>query len=77
MRRDKAETVEIARRFTGFDAVIEGREYDLVMPVMSGDGRFDRQGAAKVARSFVELGMLKEEPDMTPLYTEQFLPTPS
>jgi NitT/TauT family transport system substrate-binding protein len=74
MRRDRAETVRIARQFTGFDEAVEGREYDLVMPAMSDDGSFDRKGLAKVARSFVELGMLKMEPDMTPLYTERFLP---
>jgi ABC-type nitrate/sulfonate/bicarbonate transport system substrate-binding protein len=75
MRRDKPETMRIARQFTGFDDAVESREYDLVMPVLSDDGRFDRQGLARVARSFVELGMLKQEPDMTPLYTERFLPT--
>jgi len=29
-----------------------------------------------LARSFVELGTLDAEPDMSKLYTEKFLPTP-
>ena len=45
MAANKAETVRIARRVTGLDETIESREYDDVMPMMSRDLRFHRQGA--------------------------------
>ncbi len=37
-------------------------------------GRFDPQGAGRVAKSFVDLKTLPTEPDMSKLYTETFLP---
>ena len=74
MRQNKAETVAIAKRITGFDQAVEEREYDLVMPMFSVDGKFDQKGLATLRRSFVELGLLDKEPDMSTLYTERFLP---
>jgi hypothetical protein len=44
------------------------------MPYFSLNGRFDKLDLAAVARSYVELGMLDKEPDMSKLYTEQYLP---
>ena len=32
------------------------------------------KGVAAIARSYVELNLLDHEPDMSPLYTEKFLP---
>jgi len=43
------------------------------MPEFSIDGRFDEQA---LARSFVALGNLRQEPDMKALTTEAFLPKP-
>ena len=43
------------------------------MPMFSETGRFDPQATAIVAKSFVELKLLPQEPDMTKLYTERFL----
>ena len=74
MRANKKVTVEIAGQVDGVDPVSQGREYDLVMPYFSLDGRFNKLDLAAVARSYVELGMLDKEPDMTKLYTEAFLP---
>jgi NitT/TauT family transport system substrate-binding protein len=74
MRQNKDETVRIARRITGFDQPVEEREYDLVMPMFSSDGKFDSKGLATLRRSFVELGLLDKEPDMSSLYTERYLP---
>ena len=74
MRQNKAETVAIAKRITGFDQAVEEREYDLVMPMFSADGKFEQKGLATLRRSFVELGLLDKEPDMSTLYTERFLP---
>ncbi len=74
MREHKDATVEIARKITGFSPEVESREYDLLMPAFSQDGRFDSDALAALAQSFVDLKMLPEKPDMAKLYTERFLP---
>ena len=74
MRANKAESVEIARAVIGKDADITARTYDALMPMFSDSGRFDPKALATLAGSFVELGLLPEKPDMSKLYTEQFLP---
>lgn len=74
MRRDKAETVRIVRKLTGFGEAVQGREYDLLMPAFTRNGRFDPKALAVLKRSFVPLGLLDHEPDVARLYTEKFLP---
>jgi ABC-type nitrate/sulfonate/bicarbonate transport system substrate-binding protein len=74
MRKNKAETVAIAKDVIGKDAAIVGRTYDEVMPMFSDDGRFKPSALEVLAKSFVELGTLPAEPDMSKLYTEAFLP---
>ena len=74
MRANKAESVDIATAVIGKDTDITARTYDALMPMFSDDGRFDPKALATLAGSFVELGVLPEKPDMSKLYTEQFLP---
>jgi ABC-type nitrate/sulfonate/bicarbonate transport system substrate-binding protein len=74
MRQHRTETIEIARRITGFSPAVEAREYDLLMPKFSSDGKFDPAALATLAQSFVDLKTLPEKPDMSKLYTERFLP---
>jgi NitT/TauT family transport system substrate-binding protein len=74
MRGHKEETVEIARKITGFSKPVEEREYDLLMPHFSANGRFDPQALTALSRSFVDLKTLEQQPDMAKLYTEKFLP---
>jgi NitT/TauT family transport system substrate-binding protein len=74
MRQHKAETVEIARKITGFSPDVEAREYDLLMPQFSTDGKFDPAALATLAQSFVDLQTLDTKPDMSKLYTDRFLP---
>jgi NitT/TauT family transport system substrate-binding protein len=74
MRANKAESVDIAKAVIGKDTDITARTYDALMPMFSDDGRFDPKALATLAGSFVELGVLPEKPDMSKLYTEQFLP---
>jgi NitT/TauT family transport system substrate-binding protein len=74
MRKNKAETVAIAKDAIGKDADIVGRTYDEVMPMFSDDGRFKPSALKVLAKSFVELNTLPTEPDMSKLYTEAFLP---
>jgi NitT/TauT family transport system substrate-binding protein len=74
MRGHKDETVEIARKITGFSQPVEEREYDLLMPQFSTDGKFDPKALAATARSFVDLKTLDQVPDVSKLYTERYLP---
>ncbi len=74
MKSNKAETVRIVSGVLGMPAPIVGRVYDETARMITDDGRFDRKGLAVLSRSFVEMNMLPAEPDMTKLYTEEFLP---
>jgi ABC-type nitrate/sulfonate/bicarbonate transport system substrate-binding protein len=74
MRANRTESIAIARGVTGFDDNVESREFDLVMPMFSADGKFEAAGLKVIQESFVELGLLQTAPDMSKLYTEAFLP---
>jgi ABC-type nitrate/sulfonate/bicarbonate transport system substrate-binding protein len=74
MRKNRAETVAIASEVTNKDAEITSRVYDELMPMFSDDGRFTRSALVTLAKSYVELQLLPQEPDMKALYTEAFLP---
>jgi ABC-type nitrate/sulfonate/bicarbonate transport system substrate-binding protein len=74
MRKDKANSVEIAAQVMGTDAATAEKIYDELMPMFSDTGRFDPKALAVLRRSFVEMKTLPEEPDMSKLYTEAFLP---
>ncbi len=74
MRANKAATVEIAKQVLGKDEEIISRTYDELMPMFSDTGKFDPKALAVLAKSYVDLGVLPKEPDMSKLYTEAFLP---
>jgi NitT/TauT family transport system substrate-binding protein len=74
MRAHRAETVVVMGRVTGEGETIAGREYDLEMPMFSADGHFEPAAIAKLAASFVELKMIDHPVDLSPYYTEKFLP---
>jgi ABC-type nitrate/sulfonate/bicarbonate transport system substrate-binding protein len=74
MRKNKAETVAIAKEVTGKDEDIVARSYDALMPMFSDDGKFNPAALATLAKSYVELQLLPQEPDPKQLYTEAFLP---
>jgi NitT/TauT family transport system substrate-binding protein len=74
MRKNKAETVAIAKEVISKDEAITGRNYDELMPMFSDDGKFNPKALATLAESYVELKVLPAEPDMSKLYTEAFLP---
>src|SRR4051812_1463661 len=76
MRRDKQKSVEIAADVMGTDAPTAASIYDELMPMFSDTGRFNPKALAVLRRSFVEMKTLTEEPDMSRLYTEAFLPKP-
>jgi len=74
MEKNKPVAVKIGAQVGRVSEAIESKVYDEVMPTFSRDGKFNPKALAVLARSFVELGTLPAEPDMSKLLTEKFLP---
>ena len=74
MASHKDETVRVAAPSMGVSPAIAAKAYDELMPTFSRDGRFDPEALKILARSYVEMGLLPQEPDMQSLITEKFLP---
>jgi ABC-type nitrate/sulfonate/bicarbonate transport system substrate-binding protein len=74
MRKNKAETVAIAKDVINKDAEITAETYDALMPMFSDAGHFDQKALGVLAKSYVELKLLDSEPDPKRLYTEALLP---
>lgn len=74
MHQNKAETVKIDMAADNItDPDIANKTYDLVMPMFSRDGHFDPAALKVASQAMVELGLLDKEPDLKPLYTDEFL----
>jgi NitT/TauT family transport system substrate-binding protein len=76
MRGHKEQTVALAAKVMGVSDKLASETYDAVMPVLSTNGCFDPKALAVLRRSYIEMGMLTTEPDMSKLYTEKYLPAP-
>src|SRR6201999_447445 len=74
MRKNKAETVAIAKDVINKDAEITAETYDGLMPMFSYTEHFDQKALSVLAKSYVELKLLDTEPDPKQLYTEALLP---
>jgi len=74
MRANKGKTVETAMAVLDLNRPIAERSYDTLMPMFSDDGRFNAKALAVLSRSYVDLKFLPAQPDMSKLYTEEFLP---
>jgi NitT/TauT family transport system substrate-binding protein len=77
MRKNKDETVRIAAPVMNAPPEIAAKVYDETMAMFSDDGHFDAKALETLRRSFVEMNLLPSEPDMSKLYTTQFLPNPA
>jgi NitT/TauT family transport system substrate-binding protein len=75
MGTHKEESVRIAQPIADLPKDVAARGYDEWMAAYSRDGRFDPAALRLLAGSFVEMGLLPNEPDMRRLYTEEFLPS--
>ena len=73
-RAHRAETIQFAQIATKRSEAVETKEYDLVMPMYSTDGKFPPSGVEVLAQSFVDLKQLDIKPDLSKYYTEEFLP---
>jgi len=76
MRANRAETDRITAPVMGVSEHLADLTYEDVMPVLSTDGCFDPKALDVLRRSYVEIGLLDKEPDMSKLYTEKYLPAP-
>lgn len=74
IRAHKAETAKRESALSHFDEQIMLDEYDLTIGMFTTDCRFDAESLDTLKRSFVALKLLDTEPDMSKLYTEEFLP---
>jgi ABC-type nitrate/sulfonate/bicarbonate transport system substrate-binding protein len=74
MRANKPKTVEIASRVMAVSPAIAGKVYDELMPAFNPDGRFNPKALEVLRKSYVDMGILPTEPDMSKLVTEKFLP---
>jgi ABC-type nitrate/sulfonate/bicarbonate transport system substrate-binding protein len=74
MRAHKSETIELVRNYTHYTPGVESKEYDLVMPIFSADGKFHPTAIQTLQESFVEMGTFDHVPDLAKLYTEAYLP---
>jgi NitT/TauT family transport system substrate-binding protein len=75
-RTHKSETVAFSEQSLGIEPAVADRVYDALMPgsFFSKAGRFDPQILRAMSKSFVEMGLLDHEADLSQYVTEQFLP---
>jgi ABC-type nitrate/sulfonate/bicarbonate transport system substrate-binding protein len=74
MRSHRTETIDILRSTAEASPVVATRDYDELIGMFNRTGRFDPKALAVLSRSFVEMGMLPQEPDIKTLITEEYLP---
>ena len=73
MRNNKDQTVSIAKDVMGTDVKLAASIYDEMMPMFNDDGHFKPKALAVLSRSFVDMKILPQEPDMHKLIDESFL----
>jgi NitT/TauT family transport system substrate-binding protein len=76
MNEHRSETIEIMQRTASVSTFIATRDYDAMIGMFNRTGRFNPEALKVVSRSFVEMGMLPSEPDISALITEKYLPAP-
>jgi len=74
MKANKDEAVKLAAPIMHTSIEIGARDYNETMPTFSDTGKFEPAALKVLSRSFVQMGALPSEPDMSKLYTEKFLP---
>ncbi len=74
IRAHKNQVVKIESAVTGFPESVMAKDYDLTIGMFTKACRFDAESLATLKRSFADLKLLPGAPDMTKLYTEEFLP---
>jgi ABC-type nitrate/sulfonate/bicarbonate transport system substrate-binding protein len=74
MREHRGETIETMSRRSDVSKFIATRDYDELIGMFNRTGRYNPEALKVLSRSFVEMGSLPSEPDITALVTEKYLP---
>ncbi|HKT18662.1 MAG TPA: ABC transporter substrate-binding protein [Stellaceae bacterium] len=74
MTTHKDETVKIEAIITHYAPRIVAKAYDIDTGMFTPDCRFDAESVEMLKQSFVDLKLLPTAPDMSKLYTMEFLP---
>ena len=74
MTKNRAEAVKISADVMHKSAPISEKTYDVLMPVFSTNGKFNPKALVMLRQSYVEMKLLPEEPDMSTLIVDKFLP---
>jgi NitT/TauT family transport system substrate-binding protein len=74
VKANKDKTNEIAARIIHQSPLVTSRTYDSEMPTLSDDGTFDPAAVHLLKESFVEMGILAEQPRDEQILTTQFVP---
>jgi ABC-type nitrate/sulfonate/bicarbonate transport system substrate-binding protein len=74
VKSHRAESSIIGGKVQSISPEDYGKMYDAAISMFSDTGRFDPEKLEVLRRSFVELNILPTAPDMSKLYTEEFLP---
>jgi NitT/TauT family transport system substrate-binding protein len=74
MQKNRDRTIDIVKRKTDVSQALATRDYDELSGMFNKTGRFNPEALKVLARSFVEMGMLPSEPDVTKMITEEYLP---
>ena len=74
MRAHKAQSVAALSKLTGLSEGAMAKDYDLVVPSLSTDCRFDAASLANLSHMFVAQKFLAAAPDMSKLYTDAYMP---
>jgi NitT/TauT family transport system substrate-binding protein len=74
MKTHKKESVEISAKVLNLSEAVISRVYDEQIGAFNTDGTFDPKAVAVLKKSYLEMGLLKEEPADKEMFTTQFLP---
>ena len=74
MRAHKAETLKIVGQVTKTSPELTARAYDMQMPALSADGKFDMKAFEAQKKVFIEPEILAKLPGNAALMNDQFLP---
>jgi NitT/TauT family transport system substrate-binding protein len=74
MQKNRESAIDIVRRKTDVSLALATRDYDELSGMFNKTGHFNPEALKVLSRSFVEMGVLPHEPDVSKLVTEQYLP---
>lgn len=74
LRSHRAEQIALVTKETGLSPDIMGQYVDVTNPAWTSNGRITPKQLDATAPMLVQAGLLTEQPDLKPYYTEAFLP---